>query len=81
MYNLALEENEFIREELARLRQLIIRVEPTVLLDGRFEEMFLSPIKIIDIACHLLRELPELRQLEQQVTKGMLFIPAAAHDQ
>ncbi len=48
--DIVLEENQRLKEELAALRQIIIRADPTVMVDGRFELMIISPIAIIGIA-------------------------------
>lgn len=65
MVDLHLKEHERIREELATLRQLIMKVEPAVILDGRFEKMITSPLSIVDVACDLIAQIPELRALSR----------------
>lgn len=55
-------ENERYRHELAQLRQVIVQTEPSVLFDGRFEDMIVAPVNIIAIAQDLIRELPGLRR-------------------
>ena len=52
------EENRLLRAELAGLRQAILRADPTVLLDGRFERMIISPIAVISIARELVARSP-----------------------
>lgn len=59
MVDLVREENRRLRAELQSLQQVIIRVEPAVLLDGRFEAMISHPISIIQIARELLERLAE----------------------
>jgi hypothetical protein len=56
------EEYYRLRAELWQLRQAIIRADPAVLHDGRFEEMFAAPVKIIDVARQLIETIPQLRQ-------------------
>lgn len=56
------EENSRLKAELWQLRQAIIRADPTVMHDGRFEEMFTAPVKIIDVARQLIETIPQLRQ-------------------
>lgn len=48
--------DERLEDELVALRQAILRVNPGVILDGRFESMITSPISILVVA----RELIEL---------------------
>ena len=49
------EENRRLKRELAQLRRTIIKVEPTVLIDGRFEQMVTAPINVIRVAQQLLQ--------------------------
>lgn len=56
MLNIAREENERLKAEISRLRQTIINLEPTVMIDGRFEEMMTSPRATILVARQLLEE-------------------------
>lgn len=56
------EESQDLDDELARLRQIIIQVEPGVMLDGRFEEMITTPASIITIACELINLIPDLKR-------------------
>ncbi len=56
------EENKRLKAELWQLRQTIIRVDPSVMHDGSFEEMFTAPINIIDIARELIENLPQAQQ-------------------
>lgn len=65
MVDVTQEECERIKEELATLRQIILRVEPLVVLDGRFEKMITSPLSIIVIAGDLLDQLPAMREALQ----------------
>lgn len=53
------EENNRLRAELWQLRQAIIRADPTVMHDGRFEEMFAAPVTIIDIARQMIEATPQ----------------------
>lgn len=62
MVDVSQAECERIKEELATLRQIILRVEPMVVLDGRFEKMITSPLSIIAIAGALLETLPASRE-------------------
>jgi hypothetical protein len=62
MINVMHEDNERLQESLADLRQLIMRVEPAVMFDGRFEEMITNPTAIIDVARQLIRAMPARRQ-------------------
>jgi hypothetical protein len=52
------DDNNGLEIELWQLRQTIIRVDPAVMHDGRFGEMFTTPIKIIDIARRLIETIP-----------------------
>jgi hypothetical protein len=53
------EENNRLKTELWQLRQAIIRAEPAVMHDGRFEEMFTTPVRIIGVARQIIELLPE----------------------
>ncbi|MFN2106005.1 MAG: hypothetical protein ACK2UR_21365 [Candidatus Promineifilaceae bacterium] len=52
------DENSRLLDELWQLRQAIIRADPMVMHDGRFEKMFVAPVNIIDIARQLIDVLP-----------------------
>lgn len=54
MVDLIKHENQRLKEELKTLRRTIINVEPSVLVDGRFEEMMIAPINVIGIARQVL---------------------------
>jgi hypothetical protein len=56
------EENRRFKAELWQLRQAIIRAEPSVMHDGRFEEMFTTPVKIIGVARQIIEMLPQISQ-------------------
>lgn len=56
MLDLRIEEEDRLTDEIASLRQVIIRVEPSVMVDGRFEQMFTTPITVLRIARQLLEE-------------------------
>lgn len=64
MINTFQEENQRIKQELAALRQAIIRVEPDVMHDGRFDQMFASPITILGVARELLQEMAQTRRFK-----------------
>jgi hypothetical protein len=55
------EENPRLTEELALLRQSIMRAEPSVMLDGRFEEMIITPLSVIIIARELISQIPAIK--------------------
>lgn len=57
MFNIVQEENQRLKAELTTLRQAIMQVEPVVMLDGRFEEMMLSPVMVINIARELIEQI------------------------
>ncbi|MCA9931758.1 MAG: hypothetical protein KC419_24915 [Anaerolineales bacterium] len=57
MLNILHEENEQLRGEIASLRQMIIKVDPIIMVDGRFEEMMLSNRATLVIARQLLEKL------------------------
>lgn len=58
MLNIVQEENRRLKAELSDLRRLIMQVEPVVMVDGRFEEMMLSPITIINVAREIIAKIP-----------------------
>lgn len=47
-----------LEQELSILRQAIMRAEPSVMVDGRFEQMITSPVTVIHIARQLIERLP-----------------------
>lgn len=53
-----------LKEELVLLRQTIIRVEPSVMLDGRFEEMITTPRSVLTVARELIGQIPALKKAE-----------------
>ncbi len=57
MINTYQEVDQQLKQELSALRQTIMRVAPGVMYDGRFDQMIISPITILDIARELLQEL------------------------
>jgi len=57
MFDLFQEENLRLKRDLTSLRQVIIAAEPTVMVDGRFEEMITAPGKTINIAQAIISEL------------------------
>lgn len=59
MFNIMQEENRRLKNELSSLRQVIMQADPTVMVDGRFEEMMLSPITVIDVARAIIKKIPE----------------------
>jgi hypothetical protein len=61
MLDIAQAENQRFKSELSSLRQLILEVEPSVMLDGRFEKMMLSPITVIEVARNLIQKIHQLR--------------------
>lgn len=65
------DETNRLWEELALLRQSIIRADPSVMLDGRFEAMIITPITVIAIARELIALIPELRQAEALVKTNL----------
>ncbi|MBE2223068.1 MAG: hypothetical protein IAF02_16105 [Anaerolineae bacterium] len=67
MFDLFQEENQRLKRDLASLRQVIIAAEPTVMVDGRFEEMITTPGKTITIAQSLIAEMTRARQEAQLV--------------
>ncbi len=62
MYPQNLTESERINDELVILRQVIMRVDPMVIHDGRFEKMIISPWSTLAIAREMLEQIPHLRQ-------------------
>jgi hypothetical protein len=67
MFNMFQEENQRLKRDLASLRQAIIAAEPTVMIDGRFEEMITTPGKTISIAQALIADLTQAKQNNQLV--------------
>ncbi len=61
MIDMVQEENQRLKQELTALRQMIIRVAPGVMYDGRFDQMIASPITTLDVACELLGEMAQSR--------------------
>lgn len=59
MFNIVQEENQRLKAELYSLRKVIMQVEPVVMVDGRFEEMMLSPITVIDVARDIIQKIPQ----------------------
>ena len=53
------DENRRLKAELAQLRRTIIKIEPLVLIDGRFEQMITAPINVIRVAQQILQNLPQ----------------------
>ncbi len=67
MFDLFQEENTRLKRDLASLRQAIIAAEPTVMIDGRFEEMITAPSRTINIAQALILEITQNQQSKQLV--------------
>ena len=67
MFDLFQEENQRLKRDLASLRQAIIAAEPTVMVDGRFEEMITAPSRTINIAQALILEITQNQQSKQLV--------------
>ena len=67
MFDLFQEENQRLKRDLASLRQAIIAAEPTVMIDGRFEEMISAPSRTINIAQALILEITQNHQSKQLV--------------
>ena len=67
MFDLFQEENQRLKRDLASLRQAIIAAEPTVMIDGRFEEMITAPSRTINIAQALILEITQNQQSKQLV--------------
>lgn len=59
MTNQLLQDFGQVEDRLLQLRQAIIRVDPTVMVDGRFEEMFVTPLSVIDVARKLIETIPQ----------------------
>ncbi len=64
-YDMIHEENKRLKAELLALRQAIIRAEPSVMLDGRFEEMITTPVSVIEFARELIEEKPDISAYRQ----------------
>ena len=64
MFDLFQEENQRLKRDLAALRQTILAAEPSVLVDGRFEEMITTPSRTIHIAQALIVEMTQMRSGE-----------------
>ncbi|MCA9964514.1 MAG: hypothetical protein KC423_09730 [Anaerolineales bacterium] len=45
---------EQFQTQLTQLRRAILKDEPTILYDGRFEAMIISPAAILEVACSLI---------------------------
>lgn len=67
MFDIFQEENKRLKRDLVSLRQVIIAAEPTVMVDGRFEEMITTPGSTIQIAKALIAEITQGRQQGQMV--------------
>lgn len=67
MFDIFQEENLRLKRDLASLRQVIIAAEPTVMVDGRFEEMITTPEKTITIAQALISKLTCMQRQNQLV--------------
>ena len=67
MFDSFQEENQRLKRDLASLRQAIIAAEPTVMVDGRFEEMITAPSRTINIAQALILEITQTQQEKQLV--------------
>lgn len=68
MIDIARLENEKMKSQLSGLRTTVIRVDPTVIVDGRFEKMMAAPITVIEIARELLESIaPPIRE---QITQA-----------
>lgn len=59
MVDIAHLENERMKSKLTGLRKAIIQADPTVIVDGRFEQMMIAPITVIEIARELLETLSQ----------------------
>lgn len=62
MFESGVVEGERYRHELERLRQVILRAEPAVLFDGRFEDMITAPVTTIAIAAELIGQMSVARR-------------------
>lgn len=71
MVELILEENARLKEELAALRQAILQADPDVLLDGRFEQMIVTPITVIGVARDLISGIPAMRRASSAVPESI----------
>ncbi len=67
MFDMFQEENQRLKRDLASLRQAIIAAEPSVMVDGRFEEMITTPGKTIIIAQALIAEMTQAKENSQLV--------------
>ena len=67
MFDMFQEENQRLKRDLASLRQAIIAAEPTVMIDGRFEEMITTPSSTINIAQALIADMTQAKQNNQLV--------------
>jgi len=72
MLNIMQEENRRLKAELSDLRRIIMKVEPVVMVDGRFEEMMLSPITIIDVAREIIARIPPAQATANGTSPGQL---------
>lgn len=57
-----------LEAKLIDLRQAIIGAERSVLVDGRFEQMIISPFAVIDVALELITELAAFRTMTMAAT-------------
>lgn len=67
MIDIARLENEKMKSKLMGLRKAVIKADPTVIVDGRFEKMIAAPITVIEIARELLEAVahPPTEQITQ----------------
>lgn len=67
MIDIARLENEKMKSKLMGLRKAVIKADPTVIVDGRFEKMIVAPITVIEIARELLEAVahPPTEQITQ----------------
>jgi len=67
MIDIARMENEKMKSKLTGLRKAVIKADPTVIVDGRFEKMIAAPITVIEIARELLEAVahPQTEQVTQ----------------
>jgi len=72
MLNIVQEENRRLKAELSDLRRIIMKVEPVVMVDGRFEEMMLSPITIIDVAREIIAKIPPAHTTPNGTSQGQI---------
>lgn len=54
MLNIIRDENERLKDEISSILRTIISLEPSVMVDGRFEDMIISPHATLTIARKLL---------------------------